>query len=58
MTDLDDARKLIEAEKQQRAEACSADIAEVLKRHNCQIAARPVIDEQGRIVAAVQIVAL
>ena len=58
MNDIDEARAMIEEEKQQRATACIAEIDATLKRHNCQIVTRPIIDDQGRIVATAQIVAL
>jgi len=58
MEGIEEARKMIEEEKQQRAAACMAEIDATLKRHNCQIVTRPIIDDQGRIVATAQIVAL
>jgi len=58
MNDIDEARAMIEEEKQQRAVACVTEIDATLKRHNCQIVTRPIIDDQGRIVATAQIVAL
>jgi len=58
MNDIDEAKKLIEEEKQQRATACIAEIDATLKRHNCQIVTRPFIDEQGKIISTTQIVAL
>jgi len=58
MTDLKEALELIEAEKKNRAESCMAEIDAALKRHNCQIVTRPIIDDQGRVVAVSQVVAL
>ena len=55
--DVQAAQAVIEAERQQRAERCAQRIAALLEAERCQIVAVPQITADGRIVAAVQIVA-
>jgi uncharacterized protein YejL (UPF0352 family) len=33
--EIEEAKKLIEAEKQQRADSCEAELLAVLEKHNC-----------------------
>ena len=40
------AMKILQAEAQKRAQACAKEIEEVLKRHNCQIVASPMLHPQ------------
>lgn len=37
----------ISDEEKKRAQECSAEVTEVLKKHNCQISARVIITELG-----------
>ena len=51
------AQAIIEAERQQRAERCAQRIAALLAEERCQLVALPSFTDDGRITAAVQIVA-
>ena len=55
--DVTQAQAVIDAEHKQRAERCAQRIAALLEAERCQIVAVPQITADGRIVAAVQIVA-
>ena len=46
----EDARKALEAQARQNAEACSKAIREACEKFNCEIHAEPVLRE-GRILA-------
>ncbi len=50
------ARQLVEADKQQRASVAAKAVQDVLVAHQCDLVAIPQIVD-GRIVAVVQIVA-
>ena len=50
------ARMVLEADRQQRMKACSEEIAQVLARHGCQLVAVPMLSQDGRVVARVQVV--
>ena len=55
--DVTQARAALDADRQQRAERCAQRIAALLEAERCQIVAVPQLTADGRIVAAVQIVA-
>ena len=55
--DITQAQAALDADRQQRAERCAQRIAALLEAERCQIVAVPQITADGRIVAAVQIVA-
>lgn len=51
------AAALVEADKQERVQAVANAVQAVLTEHRCDLLAVPQIAPDGRIVAAVQIVA-
>jgi len=55
---LYDARRLVEREKQQRAQACGHQIQAVLRQFNCDLRAMPHIEPDGRVGARPIIVPL
>ena len=55
--DVQAAQAVIDAEHKQRAERCAQRIAALLAAERCQIVAVPQLTADGRVVAAVQIVA-
>ena len=50
------ARLFLANDRSNRMKLCSAEIAEALKRHGCQLVAVPYISDDGRIGARVQVV--
>ena len=54
----DRARLIVDQDRQERAGQCAADIDTALRRHRCQLTCRPVLTDDGRLSAVVQIVAL
>lgn len=52
----EDARKMLEQERDERLRRCNAKIARILEEENCQLVGVPEIQD-GRIVALVRIVA-
>ena len=54
----DEARRLLEQDKRQRAEACLREIQAALERHRCQLQAVPGLTPDGRVVAQVTVTAL
>ena len=58
MTTLEEAAEVLQKEKLERAEKCNAEIGMILGEYNCRINAVPFINEDGRIVVRVEIVAL
>jgi len=55
--DIVAAQAAIEADRTQRAETAAREIRPVLARYRCQVVATPQLTPDGRITAAVQIVA-
>lgn len=53
----DEAEKLLEADRRQRAEVTSKAIQDVLTANKCDLIGVPQIAPDGRIIALVQIVA-
>lgn len=53
----DDAMNVLLEERRQRVQACTVDIQRVLRQHGCEIQARSVINDDGRIVTEVKIMA-
>jgi len=53
----EEARAAIEQDRQERAQACLAEIQATLEKHSCQLAAIPQFTPDGRVVAEVQVVA-
>jgi len=53
----DEARRLLEQDKRQRAEAFLAHIAEGERRFRCRLVAVPGLTQDGRVTAQAQVVA-
>ena len=53
---IEDARKLLEQERDDRLRRCHALIQQALKETGCQIVAQPQLAQDGRLGAVVQIV--
>lgn len=51
------AQALLAQERQQRAEACIAEVTAALQQHRCRVVAPISITADGRLVARVEIVA-
>jgi hypothetical protein len=51
------ARQAIDADKQRRADACSAAIEKALVEHGCTVQMQPFLTDDGRIAGRVLIVA-
>ena len=49
------AKAAIAQEKQARAEACGKEITATLKKYNCELIAKPIITEDGKITAMAQV---
>lgn len=59
MSDMtpDEARKLVDADKQARVQAAAEAVAAILREHECDLVAVPQITPDGRVTAVVQIAA-
>ena len=56
--DVNAARAALDADRQARAERAAQRIQAVLVEERCQLVAAPQLTADGRVVAAVQVVAL
>ena len=56
--DVNEARKALALDNQQRVERCAQRIRQVTEEEGCQLVARLGITADGRVVAEVQIIAL
>lgn len=55
--DANEARKLVEQDKQARVQAAADAVGAILREHECDLIAVPQFTPDGRITAVVQIVA-
>lgn len=55
--ELKNAQEAIEKDMLQRSQQCGKELAELMKKHNCDLVAVPQLTPDGRTVAYVQIVA-
>jgi hypothetical protein len=58
MDDLQAAQALVKAEQEQRAAEALKGIDAVLKQYRCQMVVEPRITPDGRLAAAVQVIAM
>jgi len=54
----DEARRVVEEERNARARACLAEIMQVAERHRCRIEAVPYVTVEGRVLAQLRVVAV
>ena len=54
---IEEARRLIEEERNARARACYVEIMRVAEKHGCRIEAAPYVTAEGRVLAQVRVVA-
>lgn len=47
----EEAIKLLQEQQQAQVQACLEEVNQVLERHGCSLTARPVLTDDGRIVA-------
>ena len=50
-TTPEEARAILDAHREAKAKACWDEVSAVLKRHDCALAARPYIDDDGAVKA-------
>lgn len=55
---IEEARRLVEEERNARAMACLAQVMQVAERHRCRLEAAVYVTVEGRVLARVQAVAL
>ena len=54
----EEAQRLVEEERNARAQACYAEILEVAERCRCRLEAVPYITAEGRVLAQLRVVAV
>jgi hypothetical protein len=53
---IEEAKALMQQERDQRGQACNQAIQSILAKFNCALVAIPSITEDGRVIARVQII--
>lgn len=58
VTSIEEARRLLEEERNARAQACYAEVLQVAERCRCRIEVVPYITAEGRVLAQFRVVAV